>query len=153
VVHARTKDHGYRPPAHWEWIARIADAVTTPVVANGEIWTVDDWRRCRAVSGCADVMIGRGAVSDPFLALRIRGVMDETPSPQDWLALLSHLRAYWTVLQAGVLPGKAPGRLKLLLSYLRQTWPQADALYLALRAIRDPVAIGLVLGQASVQDG
>jgi tRNA-dihydrouridine synthase C len=151
VVHARTKDHGYRPPAHWEWIARIADAVTTPVVANGEIWTVDDWRRCRAVSGCADVMIGRGAVSDPFLALRIRGVMDETPSPQDWLALLSYLCGYWTALQGGVLPGKAPGRLKLLLSYLRKTWPQADALYLAIRAIRDPAAIGLMLAQAAAQ--
>lgn len=37
VVHARTKDDGYRPPAHWEWIARIAEAVTVPVVANGEV--------------------------------------------------------------------------------------------------------------------
>ncbi|MGN5479702.1 tRNA-dihydrouridine synthase [Cupriavidus basilensis] len=36
VVHARTRDHGYRPPAHWEWIARIADTVDIPVIANGE---------------------------------------------------------------------------------------------------------------------
>jgi len=60
VVHARTRDHGYRPPAHWEWIARIDAAVDVPVVANGEVWTVADWERCRAVSGCADVMIGAG---------------------------------------------------------------------------------------------
>ena len=79
VVHARTRDHGYRPPAHWEWIARIDDAVDVPVIANGEVWSVADWERCRAVSGCADVMIGRGAVSDPFLASRIRGLMDPIP--------------------------------------------------------------------------
>ena len=42
VVHARTKNDGYRPPAHWEWVARIADVVSTPVVANGEVWTEDD---------------------------------------------------------------------------------------------------------------
>jgi tRNA-dihydrouridine synthase C len=81
VVHARTKDDGYRPPAHWEWIARIAEAVAVPVVANGEVWTVDDWQRCRAVSGCDDVMIGRGAVADPFLARRIKGAVDAQPSP------------------------------------------------------------------------
>ena len=36
VVHARTKADGYRPPAHWEWVARIAETVPIPVVANGE---------------------------------------------------------------------------------------------------------------------
>jgi tRNA-dihydrouridine synthase C len=153
VVHARTKDHGYRPPAHWDWIARIADAVDTPVVANGEVWTVDDWRRCRAVSGCADVMIGRGAVSDPFLALRIKGEMDEIPSSQDWLALLPHLGDYWKKLHAHVLPCKAPGRLKLLLSYFRKTWPEAEAMYAAVRSIRDPSAIGKILDQAAARSG
>ena len=151
VVHARTRDHGYRPPAHWEWIARIAEAVSTPVVANGEIWTVADWRRCRAVSGCSDVMIGRGAVSDPFLALRIRGERDETPSAEDWLALLPQLRDYWNKNHTRVKPHNAPGRLKLLLSYLRRTWPQAASLYLALRALRDPAAIDALLGQAAAR--
>ena len=37
VVHARTKTDGYRPPAHWEWVGRIADVVDVPVVANGEV--------------------------------------------------------------------------------------------------------------------
>ncbi|MFZ2855033.1 MAG: tRNA-dihydrouridine synthase, partial [Rhodocyclaceae bacterium] len=39
VVHARTKADGYRPPAHWEWVARIRDVVQLPVTANGEVWT------------------------------------------------------------------------------------------------------------------
>ena len=46
VVHARTKADGYRPPAYWELIPQVRDAVRIPVVANGEIWTVDDARRC-----------------------------------------------------------------------------------------------------------
>lgn len=149
VVHARTKDDGYRPPAHWEWIARIADAVKVPVTANGEIWTVDDWRRCRAASGCADVMIGRGAVADPYLALRIKGMADERPSPQDWLALLPPLVDYWQKLTGRVLPHHAPGRLKLLLGHFGKTWPQAAALHAAVRPLRDRVAIAQRLDEAA----
>ena len=147
VVHARTRDHGYSPPAHWEWIARIAAAVATPVVANGEVWNVDDWQRCRAVSGCADVMVARGAVADPFLAMRIRGEREAQPTPADWQALAPHLVGYWQKISARVLPRHAPGRLKLLLSYLRRTWPQADALYGELRPLREPAAISGRLGE------
>lgn len=142
VVHGRTKDHGYRPPAHWDWVGRIADAVSVPVVANGEIWTVHDWQRCRSVSGCADVMIGRGAVADPFLAARIRGTRPEAPSQDDWRDLLPVLGEFWERLQRRVLPCHVAGRIKLLLGYWRRTWPEADALYGWVRPMREPAAIG-----------
>ncbi|MDE2299283.1 MAG: tRNA-dihydrouridine synthase, partial [Burkholderiales bacterium] len=64
VVHARTKADGYRPPAYWERIAEIRAAVDVPVVANGEIWSVADALRCRALSGCDALMLGRGMVCD-----------------------------------------------------------------------------------------
>jgi tRNA-dihydrouridine synthase C len=138
VVHARTKAEGYRPPAHWEWVARIGAAVDVPVVANGEIWTVADWRRCCALAGTRDVMLGRGAVSDPWLALRIRGARSPLPLAADWQALLPHLAAYWQGVRRRVLPEHAPGRLKLWLGMLRRTWPQeAGALLTALRAETD----------------
>ena len=137
VVHARTKDQGYRPPAYWAWIARIVENVTIPVIANGEVWTVDDWRRCRAVSTCDDVMIGRGAVADPWLALRIKGLMDEKPVSQDWYALLPYIAEYWEKVHARVLARHAPGRLKLLLSYFRRTWPEAATLYSTVRTLQD----------------
>ena len=70
-MHARTKVEGYRPPAHWEWIARIREVVDINVVANGDICSLDDYQRCRAVSGCDDVMIGRGLIAKPELALII----------------------------------------------------------------------------------
>jgi len=72
VVHARTKADGYRPPAYWERIPAIREAVGVPVVANGEIWTPADARRCRAVTGCERLMLGRGMVADPGLAHAIR---------------------------------------------------------------------------------
>lgn len=72
TVHARTRDEGYRPPAHWEYIAKIREAISIPVVANGEVWTPEDYRRCREVSGCRDVMIGRGLMSRPDLAFEIK---------------------------------------------------------------------------------
>lgn len=138
VVHARTRDQGYRPPAHWEWIARIAEAIDIPVIANGEVWSVDDWRRCVAISTCKDVMIGRGAVSDPFLALRIKGEMAETPSSDDWPRLGALIVDYWEKVHGRVLACHAPGRLKLLVSYFQRHWPEARALHAGIRSLRDP---------------
>lgn len=149
VVHARTRDHGYRPPAHWEWIARIADAVDVPVIANGEVWTVADWARCRSVSGCADVMIGRGAVSDPFLAQRIRGTMDSAPSADEWPLVVRQISDYLRKLHARISSCHEHGRVKLWLSYLKRTWPQAGELHAAIRRMQDSVEIERVLERAA----
>jgi tRNA-dihydrouridine synthase C len=140
VVHARTKADGYRPPAHWEWVARILDVVQIPVTANGEVWTTADYARCRSVSGSTDVMIGRGAVADPFLALRIRALLAgegvAEARSDDWQALLPLLADYWRQVQLKVEPRHAPGRLKLWLGALRRTFIEAETLYLAVRTLR-----------------
>ncbi len=81
VVHARTKAHGYRPPAYWERIADLRAEVKLPLVANGEIWTVDDALRAQAASGCTSLMLGRGMVADPGLALAIRAALASTQAP------------------------------------------------------------------------
>ena len=79
TVHARTRDEGYRPPAHWEFIARMREAVSIPVVANGDIWTFNDFIKARETSGCRHVMIGRGLLSDPGLAREIKRLGPTTP--------------------------------------------------------------------------
>lgn len=77
VVHARTRNDGYKPPAHWHFIRKIKDAVQVPVIANGDIWCFEDYKRCVEVSGCTDVMLGRGALARPDLALQIKaGTID-----------------------------------------------------------------------------
>ena len=74
TVHARTRDEGYRPPAHWEFIGRMREVVgAMPVVANGDMWTLEDIARARHVSGCRHVMLGRGLLADPFLARELKG--------------------------------------------------------------------------------
>ncbi|MCK6375262.1 MAG: tRNA-dihydrouridine synthase [Zoogloea sp.] len=147
VVHARTKTDGYRPPAHWEWVARIADVVDVPVVANGEVWNEADWRRCREVSGAADVMLGRGAVSDPFLARRIRAGGEAEPDREaEWVELLPLIGEFWCRVLAKVEARHAPGRLKQWLGMLRRNFPRAEILYAELRPQKDPLVVGHILG-------
>ena len=141
VVHARTRAEGYKAPAHWEWVARIRDVVNIPVTANGEVWSTDDYLRCRSVSGSQDVMIGRGAVADPFLARRIcaLGTGDDgafVDHAAEWLELLPLLADFWHQVQLRVAPRHAPGRLKLWLNWLRLTFVEAEALYMAIQALR-----------------
>lgn len=152
VVHARTRDERYRPPAHWTWVARIAEAVRVPVVANGEIWTVEDYLRCRAESGRADAMLGRGAVADPFLVERIRARLAGVPDrahAEDWPRLLPMLDDYWQRVTRDLAPRHAPGRLKQWLNLLRRHYPQAAQLFERVRELRDADAIGAYLAQAA----
>jgi len=153
VVHARTRDEFYRPPAHWHLLGRIAEAIKVPVVANGEIWTTADYERCRAESGCADVMIGRGAVADPFLVERIRAVQaGEAPRTlaQDWPRLTPLLGEFWRGVLVKVGPRHAPGRLKQWLNLLRRNYPEAERLHTHIRAMREAGEIEQAMQQAGV---
>jgi tRNA-dihydrouridine synthase C len=79
TVHARTKSQGYRPPAYWKSVGEVRNRLRIPVVANGEIWALDDLRRCRDETGCQHFMLGRGALADPSLgrqAARELGIPD-----------------------------------------------------------------------------
>lgn len=93
TIHARTKTQGYRPPAYWEHVGDVRRALGIPVVANGEIWTIEDFKRCRDVTGCNRFMIGRGALADPWLGLKISqelGLNDrvKASSPPNWAPLV-----------------------------------------------------------------
>lgn len=138
VVHARTKAQAYRPPAYWERVADVRRAVRVPVVANGEIWTLDDARRCREVSGCDALMLGRGMVADPGLALAIRA---DSAQAVGWLQLQPLIGAFWTLVEAKIEPRHRAGRLKQWLNYLRRAHPQAEQLHHALRVINDPARV------------
>ncbi|MFZ2297030.1 MAG: tRNA-dihydrouridine synthase family protein, partial [Aquabacterium sp.] len=139
VVHARTKADGYRPPAYWERIADVRACVAIPVVANGEIWTVADARRCIEVSGCTDLMLGRGIVADPGLALAILADQGLTPGSAalTWDTLQPVLWQFWTLVQARIEPRARTGRMKQWLNYLRRRYPQAETAYQALRTVTD----------------
>jgi tRNA-dihydrouridine synthase C len=95
TIHGRTKVQGYRPPAHWEPIGEVRRRLAPlPIVANGDIWTIDDLRRCRDATGCEHFMLGRGALADPLLAARARRELrphvdnPAEPSSLDWAAAI-----------------------------------------------------------------
>ncbi|MFM2058267.1 MAG: hypothetical protein RLY71_2652 [Pseudomonadota bacterium] len=142
VVHARTKLDGYRPPAYWDRIQAIRAAVALPVVANGEIWNVADAQRCRAESGCDALMLGRGMVADPGLAMAIRragtrSAASPAPAGLDWLALQPLLREFWLLTAGYIVPRHRPGRIKQWLQLLRLRHPEAAEAYLRLRTVNE----------------
>ncbi|MDR0776468.1 MAG: tRNA-dihydrouridine synthase [Azonexus sp.] len=149
IVHGRTRADGYRPPARWEWIDRVRAAVAVPLIANGEVWTVEDYRNCQAATGCADVMIGRGAVADPLLARRARGeVFDDGGG--GWDEVAPGVAAYWLGVRRKVVPAHAGGRLKQWLAMLRRNYPQAEVLYQRLRPVKAAADIDRLLLAAGV---
>ncbi len=70
-VHGRTRMQMYRGCADWRAVGEVTQAVGIPVLVNGDILTVDDALRAMAESGAAGVMIGRGAVRDPWIFRRV----------------------------------------------------------------------------------
>lgn len=172
VVHARTKADAYRPPAYWERIADIRAAVHIPVVANGEIWNVQDAMRCRQESGCEMLMLGRGMVTDPGLALAIRAATgireiarhlpldrsaDSNPGAKvpittavEWQTLLPLIGDFWRLVCARLERRQQAGRLKQWLNFLRRRHPEAEVAYMALRTMNEPAAIDQWLACAGV---
>ena len=150
VVHARTKAQAYRPPAYWERIADIRVAVNIPVVANGEIWTVDDARRCREISGCNMLMIGRGAVVDPGLGLAIKADIQKTQTDAvTWVQLLPLILDFWHIVTTRLDNKAQAGRLKQWLNFLRRRFPEAEVAYQSLKTINNPALVDLWLGSAT----
>ncbi len=141
VVHARTKADGYKPPAYWDRIAAVRESVAVPVVANGEVWTALDAENCLAQSGCSALMLGRGMVADPGLALAIRSAGGEGVEPLSWGQVLPLLRDFWALVHANVETKHQSGRLKQWLNYLRRRYPEAQEAYMRVRTINSPLEL------------
>ncbi|QDU20247.1 tRNA dihydrouridine synthase [Urbifossiella limnaea] len=119
TVHGRTRAAGYAPPAYWRPIGRVRERLGLPVVANGDIWTVADFRRCRDETGCQHFMLGRGALADPRLPRQVAAELglapavppDDANRPVDWAAELRRLVG-WVSRFTPASPGGTVRRLK-----------------------------------------
>jgi tRNA-dihydrouridine synthase C len=94
TIHGRTKQQGYTPPAYWGPIGAVRRSLDIPVVANGEIWSLEDFHRCREETGCEHFMLGRGALANPKLAPQVAHALGlgagcaPYPEPAEWRSLI-----------------------------------------------------------------
>lgn len=103
TIHARTRTQGYKPPVFWKPIGVVREQLGLPVVANGDIWTLENFRQCREETGCSHFMLGRSALANPLLAAQVAaelGIGSNRTLPPieslcDWIPHLQRL-VYWT---------------------------------------------------------
>jgi len=141
VIHARTKEEGYKPPAYWDWIAKVKQHVQVPIIANGEIWNREDALRCQEQSQCNDLMLGRGALAMPNLAHVVRGKQQKMP----WEAVIDLLVKYSGYERYGLKAKYYPNRIKQWLRYIAMQYPQAETLYREVRVLQQSSEIVQVL--------
>jgi tRNA-dihydrouridine synthase B len=104
TLHARTARQGYRGSADWTAIARLAEALPIPVIGNGGVLMPDDAVRMVRGTGCAAVMIARGALGNPFLFRQAARALRDEPAgetPPRWRLAAALWHAQALVLHAG----------------------------------------------------
>ena len=97
AVHGRTRDQYYAGQADWEQIARVKDAITIPVIGNGDVTTPREAKRMLEETGCDAVMIGRAARGNPWIFSQTAsylktGIIPPEPTPGDRIRMaLAHI--------------------------------------------------------------
>lgn len=142
TIHARTKTQGYKPPAYWELIAPLTQRLSLPIIANGEIWTLEQAVRCREQANTPHLMLGRGAVTRPDLVNQVKAFdKGENLTSMNWQDLLP--------LQIAFLQGEARsdnmmvGRYKQWLGMLTQGYSEAESLW---QVVKKEKALGRIIG-------
>ena len=81
TLHGRTREQGFKGQADWGAIAAVKQALSIPVIANGDINSPDDARRCLEQTGADGVMVGRGSMGAPWLVGQIDAALRGRPVP------------------------------------------------------------------------
>ena len=149
IIHARTKRDGYRPPAHWEEIARAHELVSLPIIVNGDIWNPADAQRARETSQCRDLMLGRGALCRPDLPRLIRAAtLGKSLAPMAWPEVLALVVKFYELNLAHYDEHCAANPVKQWLVYLRSYYHPAAILFENIKRQHIPTEVWPILDGA-----
>lgn len=81
TLHGRTREQRFSGRANWEAIAAVKRTLRVPVIANGDVFTPDDARKCLELTGADGVMVGRGTMGAPWLVGQIDAALKGLPIP------------------------------------------------------------------------
>ena len=134
AIHGRTKADGYRADRiNWQKIGEIRQKLHISVIANGEIWRWEDGQRCLEMTGCEDLMVGRGALNMPNLSR----VLKHNDAPLSWAEILPILRKYATLENCHDSGFYHVARIKQWLQYLKYEYKEATALFEVVKRCHD----------------
>lgn len=118
TLHARFAKQGFEGEADWRLISEMREAVTVPLIGNGDVKTADDARKMMRETGCDGVMVGRAAISNPWALARISAWMrGDAPPPEPTLdqrieVALEHLRLMVAYETESDIPGGDDAELR-----------------------------------------
>ena len=128
AFHARTRVQGFSGHSNWSLIGELKSYLRIPVIGNGDIVTPHDAFRMKKETGCDGVMIGRGALSNPWIFRQIDELWSGTPITQPGVADKYQLiKSYFRLLFEEETPG-AIGKMKQFASWFTHAIPHGAAL-------------------------
>ncbi|WP_386697441.1 tRNA dihydrouridine(16) synthase DusC [Lonepinella sp. MS14436] len=148
TIHGRTKADGYRADRiNWQKIGEIRAKLTIPVIANGEIWHYQDGQNCLQITGCQDLMIGRGALNIPNLSL----VLKHNHAKLSWTEIMPILQKYAQMENRHDTGFYHVARIKQWLQYLKKEYPQASDVFELIKTCQDVEKLRINLCKSVVQ--
>jgi len=133
-IHARTRDDRYKPPAYWNKVKKVSQALSIPVIINGEIWNAEDAQQAVLDSGCRDIMLGRAALTCPDMAMQIRDCASY--QALSWSAVVTIMTDYLNRTE-NKHEMFVSNRAKQWLVFLQMHYPQAKTLFQVVKRMRD----------------
>jgi nifR3 family TIM-barrel protein len=128
AFHPRTRVQGFSGHSDWDLIGQLKAALKIPVIGNGDIVTPEDAFRMKRETGCDGVMIGRGALSNPWIFRQIHELENGLPTTQpDVAAKYQLIKSYFQLLFEEETPG-AIGKMKQFASWFTHAIPYGAAL-------------------------
>ena len=128
AFHPRTRMQGFSGHSDWNLIGQLKAALDIPVIGNGDIVTPEDAFRMKRETGCDGVMIGRGALSNPWIFRQIRELENGlAPTQPDVAAKYQLIKSYFQLLFEEDTPG-AIGKMKQFASWFTHAIPYGAAL-------------------------